>query len=368
MVAPEDSDNHDVVDDDLGDDGVVDQDLGNLDAVEDEIKSDAKLRKLLLEHTWCQLAEAAKQDGGITDLDLMGTACVTEDECEDFANFLAEDYTFQALDISHCHLSSKFATIVGAGMCSNSSMKSFCIGGNALGDDCCEAMGKMLQSNRVLACVDLSGCEIREEGAKLLAAGLAGNKGALTQLDLGGNSIGDVGAEAFAEVLGTLHEGFRQLDLVHNHITEVGAHHLAEAVKQSKHLDRLRLNSNRIGDAGALHFAAAIRNNPKTCALDLCDNKITYMGKGYLEAASEAVGRPMDATNLQLNPMDLPKSESEAPRRPSATRMWGRRCGHVLRLVRCGRRWRPFVPLAEQVDGPTGTASRFPEPKAGAAA
>lgn len=370
MVADacEDSDNHDVVNDGLDDPDVVDAGPDKLGAAEDEIKADANLRKILLQHTWCQLAEAAKQDGSITDLDLMGTACVTEDECEDFANFLAEDQTFQALDISHCHLNNKFAAIIGGGMCSNKSIRSFCIGGNGIGDDCCDAISKMLQSNGALAFVDLSGCEIKEVGARLLAAGLAGNKGALTQLDLGGNSIGDLGAEAIAEVLGTLHEGFRQLDLVHNGITEIGAHHLADAVKQSRHLERLRLSSNIIGDAGALHFAAAIRNNPKTCILDLCDNKITYMGKGYLEAASDAVGRPMHLTKLELNQMEPPKQETdsaEAPRRPPGARTWRRRCGHALRLVRCGRRWRPMVPLAEQIEGSIGS---YPEPRAGAPA
>lgn len=328
----------------------------DVDEQEKELQELGELRKMMMQHTWVELAEIARE-GNVQQLDLMGTFCKEQDKCQEFADYLAKDSNLLALDLAHTSLSEKHAEILINGMCKNEFMKSFIVGGNYLGKECCAAVSNLLKENRSLEILDLGGSDIDHEGARILAEGLLTNSGSLTTLDLGGNHIGNEGAKAFGEVLKRCHQNFNLLDLVSNDITEIGAHHLAEAVKECENLGKLRLNSNKIGDTGALHFAAAIRNNPKTCLLELCDCDITMMGKGYIDAATEATSRPPEATDISSNIWDKParqesssEEEEEEPPRISCRKRAGAGLGRVFRAVRCGRRWRPSVPLAEQVE------------------
>mmetsp|Transcript_129213 Transcript_129213/g.234755 ORF Transcript_129213/g.234755 Transcript_129213/m.234755 type:complete len:360 (-) Transcript_129213:21-1100(-) len=330
-----------------------DNDLLDLLEKEDEAQNNAKdMMDMINSLTWEDLVQLA-QDENSEDLELLGVTCKSQAECEFFGRWLTEECAFRSVDISQCTLSATYAGILSDAMCGNSKAKNFAMGGNDLGNDCCEAVAKLLKENKTLESVDLSGNEIKAEGGRTLAAGLKLNGGSLTLLDMGGNQLGDQGAKAFAEVLHSCHENFKHLDLLSNNITEAGAHYLAHAVEHCEHLEILRLDANVIRDTGALHFAAAIRHNPKTCKLTLCTNEITFVGKGYIDAASEAVGRPADMTDLDNNPTDLPPPpEPEVIRERKTLR---KRCGlglaYVFRAVRCGRRWRPLVPLAEQIDG-----------------
>lgn len=329
-----------------------------------DYNEDQAVKDMINKITWQDLVEMALDEES-ESLELMGIACKSTAECKEFARWLSKECPFRSVDMSQCWLTATQAGIICQAVSSNTTMKHFSISGNDLGNDSffTEAAEKLLKENNILESIDFSGNELQAEGAKNIAEGLKANGGALTLLDLGGNKIKDEGAKAFAEVLASCHENFKHLDLLSNHITEAGAHHLAHAVEHCEHLEILRLDSNVIRDTGALHFAAAIRHNPKLCKLTLCSNEITFVGKGYLDAASEAVGRPADMQDVSNNPTDIPAppDPAEVRREPKTLR---KRCGlglaQIFRAMRCGRRHRPNDPLAEQLAGNDVTPANVP--------
>ena len=121
--------------------------------------------------------------------------------------------------------------------------------------------------------LDLSFCDIGDEGTASLAAGL-GECERLKSLSLPANRISDAGAAALAEAFGRRGAlpHLKELDLGANGISVQGAEALARALWRSQELQRITLRSNAIRLSESAAFARALVGLPYGASVDLFMN------------------------------------------------------------------------------------------------
>ncbi|XP_029109061.1 NACHT, LRR and PYD domains-containing protein 3-like isoform X2 [Scleropages formosus] len=114
----------------------------------------------------------------------------------------------------------------------------------------------------------LSGCEIREEGCSSLASALCSNPSHLRELDLNYNDPGDSGVKLLSALLEDPRCKLEKLQLSGCEIREEGCSSLASALcSNPSHLRELDLNYNDPGDSG-VKLLSALLKDPR-CKLEI---------------------------------------------------------------------------------------------------
>jgi hypothetical protein len=131
-----------------------------------------------------------------------------------------------------------------------------------------------------LMTLDLSGNNIDDDGAKMIANALIYNN-SLKTLYMSSNNIANDGAKAMADALKGNHS-LESLILGSNNVCDDGAKAIAGALKVNHSLKRLDLRDNKIDDNGAKDIADVLKVNQGLKILNLRNNQISADGKTYL--------------------------------------------------------------------------------------
>eukprot|EP00924_Labyrinthula_sp_SR-Ha-C_P004318 snap_masked-scaffold_3-processed-gene-20.26-mRNA-1 protein AED:0.40 eAED:0.41 QI:0/-1/0/1/-1/1/1/0/1072 len=123
-----------------------------------------------------------------------------------------------------------------------------------------------LEKNNKIRLIDLTNCNIGDEGAQLLAKSLSGNK-SLRKLNLRRNQVSDAGIIALADALPNT--SLFSLLLSDNRIGPRGTEKLCTVLEKNSCLSILRLSQNRVMSAGAKFIAKMICFNRSLLELDV---------------------------------------------------------------------------------------------------
>jgi len=129
-----------------------------------------------------------------------------------------------------------------------------------------------LKMNTSLTYLQLNGCNIKDQGAALLAEVLEKNT-TLIELDLYLNDIGNHGVYRLSQALQKNHT-LKSLYLGWNRFNDSGAIEVAKSIEINDTLEKLYLNSNPITNVGALELEQSLEKNYTLKVLLLRCNKI----------------------------------------------------------------------------------------------
>ena len=141
----------------------------------------------------------------------------------------------------------------------NTSLTRLDLSGNNIGDPGATLLAQVLQTNLTLENVGLSRILMGDAGASALAKALTVNT-SLTRLDLSNNIIGDPGAISLAKALET-NSTLANLNLSWIQMGDAGVISLAKALTVNTSLTWLDLSGNNFGDPGAISLAEALKGN-----------------------------------------------------------------------------------------------------------
>ena len=168
-----------------------------------------------------------------------------------------------------------------------------------------------------------------DTGAQRLCAALFGHP-ALRELRLAKTGLGAAGTSLVAEVI-AVHLRLTLVDLSHNAVRDVGAGSLADALKASRALQTLLLQSCEIGNPGGVMLASALMHRAALGSLTNLDLAFNPIGVAAAEALREAASRSNSLQRLSLagTPLDPTLLAAVATAltpagkaRPSATRIF----------------------------------------------
>ena len=155
-----------------------------------------------------------------------------------------------------------------------------------------------------LTTLNISGNQLRKEGAKALAGELDHNS-TLLALDLSNNKIGVSGTQAMAGVLGSKNSSLRYLNLSNNNSDVDGARSLKVALASNSTLRHLDVGYNRLRMKGVSALAEGLFSNPNSalCSLALRNNFLTddaflSFVKSFLSAKSSSLRSVFVKRNL----------------------------------------------------------------------
>ncbi len=168
-----------------------------------------------------------------------------------------------------------------------------------------------------------------DTGALRLCAALFGHP-TLRELRLSKTSLGAAGTSLVAELIG-VHLRLTLVDLSHNAVRDVGAGSLADALKASRTLQTLLLQSCEVGNPGGVALASALAHRAALGSLTNLDLAFNPLGVAAAEALKEAASRSRSLKRLSLAGAPLDPSLLAAvataltpagKARPSATRLF----------------------------------------------
>ena len=200
------------------------------------------------------------------------------------------------------------------------------LSGNKIGNRGATALASAVRRSITLEKLHLANCEIGDEGASMLAEALLRNP-RLVQLDMRYNHIGPKGASQLAAVLAS-DKSLTMLGMYGNRIGNEGVGELAAALRRNTKLIATCLGENGIGDEGAQKLAEALSCNVALTAVDLRANKIGEAGRLKIAQA------------LRMRPPPLPQLTDLYPGLQLITGMQLRRAATHLAMPPSATGWR----------------------------
>ncbi|XP_073719499.1 protein NLRC3-like [Misgurnus anguillicaudatus] len=146
---------------------------------------------------------------------------------------------------------------------------------------------KLLPVVRECRSVELSSCNITDEGCVALTSALRSNPSHLRDLNLSGNNLGDSGVKLISDVLKNPDCKLEILKLSSCFITDRGCVALCSALTSNpSHLTHLDLTKNNLGDSGVKLLSDVLKNPQcKLKILKLSRCKLTAEGCAALSSA-----------------------------------------------------------------------------------
>ncbi|XP_076835971.1 NACHT, LRR and PYD domains-containing protein 12-like [Brachyhypopomus gauderio] len=195
-------------------------------------------------------------------------------------------------DLSWCSITEEGCAALASALRSNplSHLRELNMNHNKLGDSGVKQLSALLEyRHNKLEILDLSNCNVTEEGCATLASALRSNHSShLKELNLNRNKPGDSGVEQLSALLKNRHCKLEILELSGCCIPEEGCVALVSALRSnpSSHLRELNLDINKPGDSGVKQLSALLKNSHcKLEKLELCDCSITEEGCTALSSA-----------------------------------------------------------------------------------
>nr|XP_055053402.1 NACHT, LRR and PYD domains-containing protein 12-like isoform X2 [Misgurnus anguillicaudatus] len=164
---------------------------------------------------------------------------------------------------------------------------------------------KVLQKLSPVICeyrsVQLSSCNITDEGFAAMTSALRSNPSHLRELELSQNNVGDSGVKLIADVLKDSHCKLKKLWLCKCYITEEGFVALTSALRSNpSHLRDLDLSENNVGELGVKLISDVLKNPQcKLEKLKLCKSDIR--DEGCVALTSALRSNPSHLRDLNLS-------------------------------------------------------------------
>ncbi|XP_050961017.1 ribonuclease inhibitor-like [Labeo rohita] len=152
--------------------------------------------------------------------------------------------------------------------------------------------------------LELSNCEMTDEGCSAVTSALKSNPSHLRELNLSWNKLGDSGVKNLSDLLMNTQFKLEKLDLCNCSITEKQCLILTSALKSNpSHLRELNLSWNQIKNTGVNHLCDVLKDSHcKLERLRLSDCSITE--EGYKALASALRSNPSHLIELDLTGND----------------------------------------------------------------
>ncbi|XP_035377375.1 NACHT, LRR and PYD domains-containing protein 3-like [Electrophorus electricus] len=181
----------------------------------------------------------------------------------------------EKLQLYDCSITEEGCAALASALRSNPSshLKELNVKHNKPGDSGVKQLSALLEDPHCkLKILQLSYCNIREEGCAALASALRSNPSShLRELNLNYNKPGDSGVKQLSALLEDPHCKLEKLELSWCSIKEEDCAVLASAVRSnpSSHLRELNLNHNKAGDSGVKQFSAILEE--PHCKLEILE-------------------------------------------------------------------------------------------------
>lgn len=221
----------------------------------------------------------------VTSLNLSGNTLATLSASESaavaaLAGLLRRgDCILQKLNLASTGLQPPQVCALSKALQLNSSLKAIELRGNKPQTSGCRALGEACASSPSLTSLQLSACQIGDEGVQQLLCALPG-RGVLAQLNLGSNGLTDKATVDISRSLSRPGSCIKALGLSDNSISSRGVGAVAKLISTSP-LSDLQLSDNDIGDAGAVALSTV---------LDQLD-RLKLAGCGVLDSGALAIAQ-----------------------------------------------------------------------------
>jgi Ran GTPase-activating protein (RanGAP) involved in mRNA processing and transport len=235
-----------------------------------------------------QLKTMLRRNTVLEDLCLAGTKLGSAG-LADIASALYRNTSIQCLDLTHNGLDDLAAgDTLRELLRRNKTITKFRIQHNKFGGyiDVVRCIADGFRANTTLQELDLSDCELNDEGLSILATSLGQQKRSLVNLNLSANQITCSGLRALVNHATAALSTVTRLNLSGNSVLDEGASFLAETLRLQtlQSLTHLCLFECGISDDGLMALMLALEENETLEKLDLEEN--TFSARGYLALAS----------------------------------------------------------------------------------
>jgi Ran GTPase-activating protein (RanGAP) involved in mRNA processing and transport len=235
-----------------------------------------------------QLKAMLRRNTVLQDLDLSGYALGSAGLAE-IAPTLYRNTSIQRLDISDNGLDDPAAAnTLRELLRRNKTITRLSMDRNSFGsnDIVVRIIAEGFRSNTTLQVLDLSFCDLNDQGLSILAAGLGQQKRCLLDLNLSTNQIRGSGLRALVDNATAALSTVTHLNLDNNLILDEGASFLAETLgmQMLSSLKSLQLGHCGISDDGLVPLLSALEENETLETVNLAHNAFSL--QGYLALAS----------------------------------------------------------------------------------
>ena len=208
-------------------------------------------------------------------------------------DLVGECVVLSHVDLGSCNLRDSGAKCLAAAVISNRTVRGVDVSCNELTAACCAELSRCIESSSITS-LDISTNRLLDIGVQALANGIARSR-TLDSLSISRNGIGKVGASAVAgAIVASQTHSLRSLTMGYNPLGDDGAAALGEALTHPGcRLQALNLFSAEIGDTGAKALAIAVASCESVLMLDLgfnsFDAKIANSIKQLLMVKEERI-------------------------------------------------------------------------------
>ena len=207
------------------------------------------------EGTGKMFGDALAINMNLTSLHLSHCHLVDSDVCS-LAGGLRGSTALKVLEMDNNAFGAGGAAALATALEANDVLQHLCISNNNFGHAGCGALGAMLKKNSTLVKFDIRGCGIGDEGAYLIADGIAFDSVSLKILKIGYNDIGCTGIAALCVALST-NNSITKLFLDGTEVCADGAKALAGVLRRTGPLEILSIQRTLIApDVFAILVAA----------------------------------------------------------------------------------------------------------------
>ncbi|XP_050958025.1 ribonuclease inhibitor, partial [Labeo rohita] len=211
-------------------------------------------------------------------------------------------FKLEKLELSNCEMTDEGCSAVTSALKSNPShLRELNLSSNKLGDSGVKNLSDLLMNTQFkLEKLDLCGCRITEKQCLILTSALKSNPSHLRDLNLSRNKIKNTGVNHLCDILKDSHCKLERLRLSDCSITEEGYKALASALRSNpSHLIELDLTGNDPGQSGVKELNDLLHD-------ELCSLKtIRFLKSPAAEEACEYLTGVLGKSPLLLKKLDL---------------------------------------------------------------
>lgn len=220
---------------------------------------------------------------------------------EFICNFLLGKYEggchLSKLDLSKCEFDDESSEKILFGLETNLSVIDLNLAGNPLGYKSGEYIGRCFEKNSMLRSVNLSSCNLTEEGVLRMNFGLIRNF-TIKSLSLSYNYLCDNGAKALSEAL-KKNSGVQVLDISNNLIKNPGGYAIIESLYRNSTLKSINLNYNSLKDEIGHDILAVVSRCKNIISFSLELNSVDLK---YVNIINKCLKKNSQALKSNLSP------------------------------------------------------------------
>nr|XP_055051658.1 NACHT, LRR and PYD domains-containing protein 3-like isoform X2 [Misgurnus anguillicaudatus] len=213
----------------------------------------------------------------------------------------------RSVQLSSCNITDEGCVALTSALRSNPShLRDLDLSHNILGDSGVKLISNVLENPGCkMEKIRLRSCNITDEGCDALTSALRSNPSHLTDLVLPDNNLGDLGVKLISDLLKNPHCKLQRLKLCKCHITDEGCVALSSALRSNpSHLRDLNLSDNNLGNSGVKLISNVLKNSD--CKLKILKLwRCNFTAEGCVALTSALTLNPSHLRYLNLSRNDL---------------------------------------------------------------